>query len=68
MSEQAVVKDHMGQHPCPVPAISRKGGSEGALWACACGKVYVCRHWWNYAGEGWEWKPTSLRVDDGQPT
>lgn len=54
----------MSEHPCPTPDIHRKGSEDGRLWACTCGKVYVLRRWRNYAGEGFEWTPTSLRAEE----
>lgn len=58
--------DNRGIHPCPTPSHPRKGGRDGDLWACTCGKIYVRRHWWNYAGEGFDWKPTGLVLPEGR--
>lgn len=52
-----------GEHPCPAPQ-RLKGLPEGSLWACDCGKVYVLRNEWNYAGDVWEWRETDLVIKD----
>lgn len=53
----------MREHPCPVPDKRGKGEREGALWACDCGRIFVLRNHWNYAGDVWRWHETNLRIE-----
>jgi hypothetical protein len=49
-------------HPCPEPQLPRRQRRDGLLWACECGRIYVHRFRFNYAGEWWEWVATGLRT------
>lgn len=48
---------------CKPPQVTRawRKLGDGAIWLCACGKIFRLRHHYNYAGDYWEWSERGVK-------
>jgi hypothetical protein len=45
-------------HPCSLPQATEE--REGFLWACSCGRLWVCREAWHLWVRGSVWERFEL--------